>query len=109
MSSPSPKELSTKGKVFYRRIAGLVQDPDPVTKELLSVLADTIAEYWQAQEVLEKEGYVLQTPTTRKAHPALAQKDRARASIRAYARLLGIGTQTETHEEASPLDEFMGD
>lgn len=97
-----PKWLDNEAKKKWKELERSARAVGP---EVMAMAAQAWAEFKIATEMLRKEGRVVETATTTKAHPAVAQQRSAWKAWLDFRRLLAEA-DTGTIEN-DPLEQFL--
>ena len=101
-----PTWLTAQGKRIWRRYTKLIE-VTPTNQDNVALLADALAAYRQAAELVKRDGLLLQSNTgILKRHPAIELQKQSFSQVMRLHNLLGIG-KVEVIEE-DELDELLG-
>jgi phage terminase small subunit len=94
-----PADLSTKGTKFWNDMLAERDDLDPHKLSLLEIAARALDEIELCRKVLKRDGLLLATEHSKKAHPAIAIERGAREDFVRACRLLKAHTREEAREQ----------
>lgn len=103
----SPKELNAVGKSIFRRIAKVVT-ADERNIHAVTILADLLARYREAQDDLNKNGLVfVSSQGVPRANPSANFILKVVPQIRALSQELGLNEKSDALG-SDPFAEFLG-
>jgi P27 family predicted phage terminase small subunit len=98
----APKGLSTHAKAAWNEVSALAVRLGTLTAydvPLLDLAARTLGSVAELEELLRKDGMVIESGSVRKAHPAMALLERSRAQ--AFRLLESLGLSPSARERIS--------
>lgn len=89
----APKVLSTHAKAAWNEVSGLAVKLGTLSAydlPLLELAARTLGSVAELEELLRRDGMVIESGSVRKAHPAMALLERSRAQAFRLLESLGL-------------------